>query len=28
MEKKGSLTILLDEIEQLELLDSNDGKRN
>ena len=28
MEKKGPLTILLDEIEQLELLDSNDGKRN
>ena len=28
MEKKGSLTILLDEIEQLELLDSNDGKRH
>ena len=28
MDKKGSLTILLDEIEQLELLDSNDGKRH
>ena len=26
MEKKGSLAILLDEIEQLELLDSNDDK--
>ena len=28
MEKKGSLTILLDEIEHLELLDSDDGKRH
>ena len=28
MEKKGSLTILLDEIEQRELLDSDYGKRN
>ncbi len=28
MDKKESLTILLDEIERLELLDSNDGKRH
>ena len=28
MDEKESLTILLDEIERLELLDSNDGKRH